>query len=281
MRKYLLLSPAKINLVLQVLNKREDGYHNIYTIFQKIDLFDEIELKKSITFSLEFFSDDGEVELEENLVYKAYVRFKEVFGIRENHSIRIKKSIPIGAGLGGGSSNAATLLKGMAYLYGIDPQSEEIYKIGRSLGADVPFFISSYLCAVGEGIGDELKPYPNFSAWYILICPNFKVSTKWAYEKLSLNKDRLPIYYSADVPPWSCAEGLINDFKNLIFHVFPVLKTFEELLRSYRCCGTGLSGTGPTVFGVFSKEFPFMVYKDLKRQIKEAKVFLVKNLEEA
>lgn len=279
MRKYLLLSPAKINLVLQVLNKRKDGYHNIYTIFQKIDLFDEIELKKSVGFSLEFFSDDGEIKLEENLVYKAYVRFKEVFGIRENHSIRIKKSIPIGAGLGGGSGNAATLLKGMAYLYGIDPQSKEIYQIGKSLGADVPFFISPYLCAIGEGIGDELKPYPNFSAWYILICPNFKVSTKWAYENLGLDK-RFPTCYSTDVPPWSCAEGLINDFKNLIFSMFPILGTFEELLRSYGCCGTGLSGTGPTVFGVFTKEFPFFIYEELRRQLKEARVFLVKNLEE-
>lgn len=280
MKTYLFFSPAKINLVLQVLEKRKDGYHNIYTIFQKIDLFDEMELKKSRTFDLEFLSEDGYVSLEENLVYKAYIKFKEVFGIKENHFIRIRKSIPIGAGLGGGSSNAATLLKGMAYIYGIEMQDKRLYEIGKSLGADVPFFLSSYLAAIGEGIGDKLTPYPNFSAWYILICPKIKVSTKWAYQNLRLITCKKPVYYSPQTPPWKQSGGLLNDFKLLIFQTFPFLKNFEDLLKSFKCCGVGLSGTGPTIFGVFAKEPPFSIYEELKKEVKEAKVFLVRNLEE-
>lgn len=280
MKTYLFFSPAKINLVLQVLEKRKDGYHNIYTIFQKIDLFDEMELKKSRTFDLEFLSEDGYVSLEENLVYKAYIKFKEVFGIKENHFIRIRKSIPIGAGLGGGSSNAATLLKGMAYIYGIEMQDKRLYEIGKSLGADVPFFLSSYLAAIGEGIGDKLTPYPNFSAWYILICPKIKVSTKWAYQNLRLVTCKKPVYYSPQTPPWKQSGGLLNDFKLLIFQTFPFLKNFEDLLKSFKCCGVGLSGTGPTIFGVFAKEPPFSIYEELKKEVKEAKVFLVRNLEE-
>jgi 4-diphosphocytidyl-2-C-methyl-D-erythritol kinase len=280
MKKYLFLSPAKLNLVLQVLSRREDGYHNLYTIFQKIDLFDEIEIKKgTLDFRLDFISDRGDIPLEENLVYKAYIKFKETFRINENHHIRVKKTIPIGAGLGGGSSNAATILKGLAYIYGIDREEPLLYSIAKSLGADVPFFLSPYVAAIGEGIGDVLIPYPSFQAWYLLICPNFEISTKWAYQNLGLTNSKNPVYYSTEVPPWRHPQGLINDFKALVFNKFPFLKELETKLKTFGCCAVSLSGTGPTIFGIFEKEPPFYVYETLKRTLKEVKVFLVQNLE--
>jgi 4-diphosphocytidyl-2-C-methyl-D-erythritol kinase len=279
MKSCFLLSPAKINLTLQILRRREDNYHEIYTIFQKIDLFDEIEIKRGVRlFSLDFFSETP-VSLEENLVYKAYKKFKDVFNIKEEVAIKVKKSIPMGAGLGGGSSNAATVLKGLAHLYGIDPESEILYQIAREIGADVPFFLSPYSVAIGRGIGEILTPFPSFPAWYILVCPEFKISTKWAYENLGLTKSKNPVYYSHKIPPWREPHGLINDFKKLVFNKFEVLKNYEKFLTDVGCVGVGLSGTGPTLFGIFEKEPPFFVYETLKKFLKNVRIFLAKNLE--
>lgn len=277
MKSYFLLSPAKINLTLQVLKKREDNYHEIYTIFQKIDLFDEVEIKRGVrSFSLEFFCDTS-IPTEENLIYKAYKLFKEKFNIKEEISIKVKKSIPVGAGLGGGSSNAASILKGLAYLYGI--RLENFNNLAKNLGADVTFFLSPYLCAIGTGIGEEIIPFPNFSAWYIIICPNFQISTKWAYENLNLTKSKNPIYYSSDIPPWYQPQGLINDFENLVFEKYKSLKKYKEILKNFGACGVSLSGTGSSIFGVFDRESPFFIYKTLKLLLDNCRIFLAKNLE--
>jgi 4-diphosphocytidyl-2-C-methyl-D-erythritol kinase len=277
MKSYFLLSPAKINLTLQILKKRKDNYHEIYTIFQKIDLFDEIEIKKGTgSFSLEFFCETS-VPLEKNLVYKAYKLFKETFNIKENVKIKVKKVIPVGAGLGGGSSNAASVLKGLSYLYGIN--HENLYSLAKSLGADVPFLLSHYPSAIGEGIGDRLTPFPNFSAWYIIISPDFQISTKWAYENLGLTKSKNPIYYTSNIPPWYQPQGLINDFENLIFEKYKVLQKYKEVLKKYGAYTVSLSGTGPSIFGVFDERPPFFIYNILKSSLNDCKVFLVKNLE--
>ncbi|MFN4132175.1 MAG: 4-(cytidine 5'-diphospho)-2-C-methyl-D-erythritol kinase, partial [Caldimicrobium sp.] len=141
MSKIFSLSPAKINLTLQVLKKRKDGYHEIYSIFQKIALFDEIEIELAPSFSLDFISEE-EIPLEKNLLYKAWKLFQESFGIKSEVKIRVTKRIPIGAGLGGGSSNAGTLLKLLSKLFEIE--REKVLFLAQRLGADVPFFVSDY-----------------------------------------------------------------------------------------------------------------------------------------
>lgn len=277
MKNCFLLSPAKINLTLQILKKREDNYHEIYTIFQKIDLFDEIEIKRGErSFSLEFFCETS-IPFEENLVYKAYKLFKETFNIKENVKIKVRKVVPVGAGLGGGSSNAASVLKGLSYLYGIN--YENLYNLAKSLGADVPFLLSPYSSAIGEGIGDKLIPFPNFSAWYIIISPNFKISTKWAYENLGLTKSKNPIYYTSNIPPWYQNQGLINDFEKLVFEKYKILQKYKEALKSCGACAVSLSGTGPSIFGVFDEKNPFFIYNVLKSFLNDCKIFLAKNLE--
>lgn len=276
MKSYFLLSPAKINLTLQVLRKRKDNYHEIYTIFQKIDLFDEVEIKKAQNFSLEFFC-EVPIPLEKNLVYQAFKLFKETFNIKENVIIKVKKTIPVSAGLGGGSSNAASVLKGLAYLYGIN--MENLYPLAKILGADVPFLLSPYPSAIGKGIGDELLPFPNFSAWYLIISPNFQISTKWAYENLGLTKSKNPVFYTSDIPPWHQNQGLINDFETLVFKKYKMLESYKEILKKFGALTVSLSGTGPSIFGVFDGEPPFFIYKTLKSLLEDCKVFLVKNLE--
>ncbi len=277
MRSYFFLSPAKINLCLQILRKREDNYHEIYTIFQKVDLFDEIVIKRGTrSFSLDFFCDTP-IPLEENLVYKAYKLFKDTLNIRENVNIKVKKTIPVGAGLGGGSSNAGSVLKALAYLYGINP--EKLYGLAKNLGADVPFFLSPYSSAIGTGIGDELIPFPSFPAWYIIICPQFQISTKWAYESLGLTKSKNPIYYTSDTPPWYQNQELINDFETLVFKKYKELQSYKDILKKFGALAVSLSGTGPSIFGVFIKEPPFFIYKTLRSLLNGCKIFLVKNLE--
>jgi 4-diphosphocytidyl-2C-methyl-D-erythritol kinase len=225
MNSEILLSPAKINLTLQILKKREDGYHEIYTIYQKITLFDELEVKPQSSFELEFMAEET-IPLEKNLIFRAYKLFSEAYGIKDGFKVRVIKRIPMGAGLGGGSSNAGTFLKFLGQRFGIP--KEELLSLGKKLGADVPFFIEDYLSACGFGIGEVLKPYPNFQAFYLLYYPGFKIETAWAYQTLDFKGEKKPYLYSENLPPWKDPKGLINDFKDLVYSKYPQFRDFEK-----------------------------------------------------
>ncbi|MCS7199365.1 MAG: 4-(cytidine 5'-diphospho)-2-C-methyl-D-erythritol kinase [Caldimicrobium sp.] len=272
-----LISPAKVNLFLQVLSKRPDNYHEIYTLFQKITLFDEIELKvKQREFTLKFESEE-EIPLERNLIYKAWRLFKERFSLKEEIKIWVRKRIPVGAGLGGGSSNAGTLLRALSKFYEVE--EKEVFALALKLGADVPFFLSDLPCALATGIGEVLTPFPNFDAYYVLIYPNFKVETAWAYQNLNLTKSKNPVYYETSLPPWETPQGLINDFRDLIYKKFyPLYDNIERLLFEEGAKAVSLSGTGSTIYGVFENP-PFEGLLRLKNSLKNVKIYLAKNLE--
>ena len=225
MNSEILLSPAKINLTLQILKKREDGYHEIYTIYQKITLFDELEVKPQSSFELEFMAEET-IPLEKNLIFRAYKLFSKAYGIKDGFKVRVIKRIPMGAGLGGGSSNAGTFLKFLGQRFGIP--KKELLSLGKKLGADVPFFIEDYLSACGFGIGEVLKPYPNFQAFYLLYYPGFKIETAWAYQALDFKGEKKPYLYSENLPPWKDPKGLINDFKDLVYSKYPQFQDFEK-----------------------------------------------------
>jgi 4-diphosphocytidyl-2-C-methyl-D-erythritol kinase len=180
-------SHAKVNLGLKVVNKREDGYHNIDSLFVELDLHDTISFTPSDTFSLSTnFSDlpiDGS-----NLVTKSYNLLHPHKGkSTTEYSIYIEKKIPMGSGLGGGSSNAATTLKALNQLWGCDYNNKSLCKNGASLGADVPFFINGGIQHV-TGIGEVLRPV-TFSTMhglhFLLIVPDIHISTVWAYKALN------------------------------------------------------------------------------------------------
>lgn len=189
-----LTAPAKVNLFLKVLKKRKDSYHDILTVFERISLADKIKISKSpkgIHVSSDKFITRS---AKDNLVYKAAELALKRGKIDSGVKIRIKKMIPIGAGLGGGSSNAAAVLLGMNKLFGLKLKRGELMKLGASLGADVAFFILDSACALGEGKGERLrainvkKPF-----WHLLVYPGLRISTKEIYaafdeiaEKLSL-----------------------------------------------------------------------------------------------
>lgn len=275
MSKFFYLSPAKINLTLQVLKKREDGYHEIYSIFQKIALFDEIEIDLSFTFSLDFISEEN-IPLEENLLYRAWKLFQQNFRINREVKIKVIKRIPLGAGLGGGSSNAGTLLRALSKIFQIE--REKVITLGLSLGADVPFFITDFFSAEARGIGEILSPYPSHPAYYLLLYPSFPISTAWAYKALGLTKEKEAIIYKGFPPPWEQPQGLINDFKELIFWHYPEYKVFEKVLKEEGALSVNLTGTGSALYGVF-KDPPLSSLPRLKKFLKGVKIYLAKNLD--
>ena len=182
-----LKSPAKINLFLNVLKKRPDGYHEIETLFERISLRDEIVLS-SIKSGIQIRSDSRQIPKGPgNIAYRAAKLLKDTFHVRTGIAIKIRKKIPVSAGLGGGSSNAATVLLGLNRLWKLRLSRRKLLRLAARLGSDVPFFILEMPFALGRGRGGILKKIsaPRVKLWHVVVKPPFGISTKKAYEALS------------------------------------------------------------------------------------------------
>jgi 4-diphosphocytidyl-2-C-methyl-D-erythritol kinase len=181
-------SPAKINLFLDVVKKRSDGYHDIITVFEKIDLCDNIRISESDEDIKISSNAPGLATDENNLAHRACSLLKKTYGISRSAKIHIEKRIPIAAGLGGGSSNAAAVLKGLNRLWNLNIKDSELCGLGKKIGADVPFFIFNSTFALGNGRGDEINPIESdLTMWHVIISPPEHVLTKEIYESPSLN----------------------------------------------------------------------------------------------
>jgi 4-diphosphocytidyl-2-C-methyl-D-erythritol kinase len=249
-------SPAKVNLYLRVLRKREDGYHDILSLMQRITLCDEMTFSPGANRILIHCPDSLLPEDERNIVYRAAAAFYSRIATRPGIEITIRKMIPIAAGLGGGSSNAATTLMTLNEISGSPLTREELTGIGVKLGADVPFFIFGNT-AWAAGIGDrmvEAAPLPPL--WFVLINPGFEVSTKLVYERLNLGLTNGRINYS--IPRFYTGEDVIrsltNDLEKVTLKLHPVLEQIKTLMIASGAGGALMSGSGPTVFGVFTDE---------------------------
>jgi len=250
-------SPAKINLGLKIIGKRSDGYHNIETIFQMISLYDDITLTESGT-GITLHSNNRDIPLnEKNLAYKAAYLLRERTGVKKGVKIEIDKNIPISAGLGGGSSNAAVTLLGLNYIWELRLSKEELLSIARLLGADVPFFLSG-VRAFGTERGDELQILSVTSKFYvILLNPRISISTEWVYKnlKLELTKGRKNIsmkeFISEKRDVEDLAVILFNDLESVVVEKYDVISRMKELLLSAGASGSLMSGSGSTVFGIF------------------------------
>lgn len=250
-------APAKVNFRLDVLKKRSDGYHELRMIMQRIDLCDEIDIAvtsgSGISLSCEgspFIPSDSS-----NIVWRAAdAILKES---RQDCAVKIhlRKRIPVAAGLGGGSSDAASVLIGLDRLLGAQLPSERLRQIALTLGADVPFFISGEP-AFAEGIGEILTPLQSIpKLWLLLINPGIHIPTPWAYKNLGLTTEKvaakLPILYksAADV----CAI-LANDLEPVAISRYPVINDVKEMLVAKGALGSLMSGSGSSVFGIFENE---------------------------
>ncbi len=253
----LILSPAKINLFLRVTGRRPDGYHDLFSLMCRVSLYDEVILYPSSgTISLRC-SDPSLPGDETNLAFRAARCFFEAVGSKEGCDIRLTKRIPIAAGLGGGSSNAASVLLGLNHLYGYPVPREKLMRMGRSLGADVPFFLFQSP-ALASGIGDELEAYPGLVPWPVLIvCPSFHVSTRMVYQNLNLqltNRQKRPTRTHLIKAAFNPSFHLYNDLEAVTLALHPELVRIKDCLRSQGAVGALMSGSGPSVFGLFPDE---------------------------
>lgn len=278
-------TPAKINLYLKILSKRDDGFHELETLFQMVDLYDEIELEtRSSGIHLE--CDHPEVPGDEsNLVSQAGRMLLEAFPKRKDLGVKIRlvKNIPSGAGLGGGSGNAAGVLMGLNKLWDLKLPRRELANFASRLGSDVPFFLGSP-CALGRGKGDLLTPVQLPKKFnLILIYPRFAIPTLWVYRnfKLELTKagkniSILQKFFShSDFP--RLGPHFVNDLEPVVIQRYPVVQVMKDTLNHLGAEGSLMSGSGSAVFGIFSDNDRA---KDAQAKLnqKEWDVFLVETV---
>jgi len=271
MRDTLLLkSPAKINLRLEILRKREDGYHELRTILQKIDLYDFLHFSLKKGRGISITTDHPNLSVKKgNLVYQAVQSILKKSDYKGGVIIEIEKRIPLGAGMGGGSSNAATALKAMNQLLKVDLSKKELMAMGMEIGADVPFFLLEG-AAIGTGIGERLKKIELPDLWYVLIYPNFEVSTRWAYQNFVLTKRRFHFNLHRLLRiPKEIFHLLWNDLEEVVSKEYPQISLMKEILCSVGAKGASMTGSGPTVFGLFSEEGGASeAYKKVKKMVR-------------
>jgi 4-diphosphocytidyl-2-C-methyl-D-erythritol kinase len=248
---------AKINLGLYVLGKRSDGYHSIETVFRLVDLYDELEMVQSDS-GVNFSSNKPELTGDNaNLCVRAAHLLRDLTGCHTGVEMRLTKRIPIGAGLGGGSSDAAATLKGLTRLWSLDISPEELQTVSETLGSDVPFFFTGQT-AYATGRGEILESFVLPIPYTILVAtPQIHVSTAWAYSSLRLSDNRkrpnlkeLLTGTLRDIG--RLRRELANDFEETVFEKYPEIKALKERLIAGGADVALMSGSGSSVFGLFS-----------------------------
>ena len=249
---------AKINLGLDVTGVRENGYHDVRMVMQTINLFDDVTLKKTAEPGIKVKTNLSYLPINnDNIAYKAAKLLIDEFGIQEGVEITLDKHIPVAAGLAGGSSNAAAVLVGMNEMFQLNLNQQELMDRGVKLGADVPYCIMQGT-ALSEGIGEILSPLPPMPACSILIAkPGISVSTKVVYEKL----DSKPIEKHPDIDAimdglakedlWKIAASLGNVLETVTIEDHPVIEDIKDAMKEAGALNAMMSGSGPTVFGIF------------------------------
>lgn len=257
MNPYTIKAYAKINLGLDVVKRLPNGYHQVRMVMQTVGICDELTLEKTDSGIL-VTTDCGELPTDENnLIYKAARLMGETYHIKEGIKIHLRKNIPIAAGMAGGSTDAAAAMKGMNRLFGLDIPTEEMMRMSVAIGADVPYCILGGT-ALAEGIGEELTPLPPAPSCFLLVAkPDISVSTKYVYQHL----DAAGISSHPDIDGMVEAirdgslQGILERMENVLETVtvpaYPVIRTLKERMLQLGAAGSLMSGSGPTVFGIF------------------------------
>ena len=250
-------SYSKVNIGLKVLSQRDDGYHNIYTIFQELNFGDSIDIEKRDHGFKIIANVDWIPTNKSNICYKAYTEIKKEFSEVKGIHIKIDKKIPIGSGLGGGSANAAALLKGIKNIYKLEVTESKLEEIAGKVGADVPFFIRGKT-QLGEGIGDKLTQLPKaIIGTYLLVIPKISIRTEWAYSviKNRLNNQNKNAKFSSFInEDYSSLQIFENDFEQIVIPAYPEIGAIKSKLLNLGARFASLSGSGSTVYGVFDDE---------------------------
>lgn len=257
MGSILLKSHAKVNIGLQVLGQREDGFHNIHTIFQELDFHDTVTLEKT-EHGCELTSNDKSFPLDStNTCKKAYIAMicenPDLVGIK----VHVEKNIPQESGLGGGSSNGAAVIRGMNKMFELGMSTKEMELMALQVGADAPFFIQGGT-QLGEGIGDVLTPIEWENEYvFIIVIPPVSIATNWAYKTLkkgledSVEKVNFADFFRRDVIPFELFQ---NDFERIVIPAHPEIGEIKDSLLKNGARYASLSGSGSTVFGMFDED---------------------------
>lgn len=253
-----LAAPAKINLFLHVLGRRPDGYHDLETWMQKLDLCDAIILQLRRDGRIGMTCSDESLPADRsNLAWRAAEMFFAASGRGRGCGvdIRLLKRIPMAAGLGGGSSDAGLVLRGLNSLFGEEFAEQGLLRMALGLGADVPFFVAGHDAVLAGGVGEVMQPVPTLADCSILLVnPGFSVSTRWVFENLALTrgykKSKLTGFQKKISEPLSLA-GLTNDLEQVTLVRHPEIAVIKETLLAAGAKAALMSGSGPTVFGVF------------------------------
>lgn len=249
MIKFTYLAPAKINLFLHVVGRRSDGYHLLQTVFRFIDFSDHIKLVVRDDGKILLNTPTSGVSTEKNLCVRAAKLLQKVSRITYGVDISLVKSIPIGGGLGGGSSDAATTLLALNRLWELNWSREKLIELGLSLGADVPVFIFGEN-AFAEGIGEKLRPITLLPAWYLILVPPVHVSTAKVFASKELTRNTIPV----KIPPFSVRHGH-NDLESVVCLAYPEVARHLEWLRQLNdTTMAAMTGSGACLFAEFVTE---------------------------
>lgn len=298
----LLNSYAKLNLYLEVLNTRQDNYHNIKTLFERVDLSDKIVLESRRDKKIRIICNLSDVPCgNTNLAYRSAKLLQDVFHIDRGVDIKIIKHIPVGAGLGGGSSNAASVLVGLNKLWRLKLVQEQLLAYARKIGSDVPFFIYNSPFAFGEGRGDRIKPLEaldNARLWHILVVPKIKVSTPLIYKKWDTHSTLTPPFLASQSlrknkragltsPQYNVkilnlglrkndlsliGKALFNSLEQVTAKLYPQVRRIKKKLINLGLKAILMSGSGPAIFGIVSSRKEAL---SLCRQLKKNRLWQV------
>jgi len=255
-------SPGKVNLLLNILGRRPDGFHELETVFYPIRVFDRLRFARGGPGLRLRCSEPGLPTDARNLVYRAAALFLEAAGIQEGVRLELQKNLPLAAGLGGGSGNAATTLLGLNELFGQPLAPEQLHRLAATLGSDVPFFLQSQPALAG-GRGERLEPLEPFPALrgaaFVLVHPGFGISTAWAYQQLARFPDALngrpgrarqlvTRLQATDLK--AAGAEFYNSLEAPALQKYPLLALFQEFFRAHGAAATLMSGSGSTTFAV-------------------------------
>ena len=243
MTRLTLPAPAKLNLMLHILGRRPDGYHELETIFQFLDHADELQFAVREDGQIRLHTEIDNVPHDSNLIVKAARKLQQLTGCPLGADIWLKKILPMGGGIGGGSSDAATTLLGLNHLWKLDCSEDQLAELGLSLGADVPVFVRGH-AAFAEGVGEKLTPVDPEEPWYVVLVPQVSVSTAEIFSHPQLTRDSLPLKMRP-VPKGNSR----NDCQPVVEQSYPEVRNSLNLLGKFT--DARLTGTGSCVFGAF------------------------------
>ena len=254
-----LSAPAKLNLRLSVVGRRPDGYHLLDGVMVKLELSDELTVTQTGRGLELTVSGLPAPAGRQNLVVRAAEAFYAATGFAEQAVFRLIKRIPLAAGLGGGSSDAAAALKGLNRLHGLPLGEEALAALGLGIGADVPFFLSPWVAARSRGIGEVLSPGPEIpdNWFFLLVNPGWPLSTAWVFKNFKFGLTTSPkglINSALTAGSFTIHRLLHNDLESVVLPRFPEVKAIREQLLACGAAGALMTGSGPTVFGIFASQ---------------------------